>query len=269
VDPKRRQLDDLMCRARDALECAAPLAPAKRDVAACLGGNERREDGIPFWEVETFAADIPCPPPDSDSLPPDRRAPPRGMAALDTQRAMVIDIETGGFAGTPVFLIGVVELGRRPLRVRQWLARDYPEEKAILRRFAAAAEERDHWVTFNGRSFDGPFLQDRCVLHQVPLAAPAVHVDVLHAARRAWRGVVPDFRLRTLEQHMLGRERIGDVPGADIPDLFHHFVRTGNAAPLAPVLEHNRLDLLATVELFGRISTAAAGAFRSGPVMMD
>lgn len=249
-----------MARLERASRPAAPAAPAKRDVAACLGGRERCEDGFRFWEVETNASDFPAAPRKPPLPLPDRSAGRLGKPALDARRAMAIDIETGGFAGTPVFLIGVVELGRRPLRVQQWLARDYPEEQAILRRFAAAAKDRDHWVTFNGRSFDGPFLEDRCVLHRVELTAPSVHVDLLHEARRAWRGILPDFKLRTLAEHVLGRERIGDVPGADIPDLFHHFVRTGNAAPLAPVLEHNRLDLLATVELLGRVLPDVAGA---------
>ena len=56
-------------------------------------------------------------------------------------------------------------------------------------------------------------------------------------------------RLETLEQHVLSRTRVGDVPSCDVPDLFHHFVRTRNAAPLRPVLEHNQLDLVSCAEL--------------------
>jgi uncharacterized protein YprB with RNaseH-like and TPR domain len=167
---------------------------------------------------------------------------------------MVVDIETGGFAGTPVFLIGVVLLDRRPLTVMQLLARDYPEEEAILRKLAEYAATRTTWVTFNGKSFDAPFLQDRAVLHRVPLAPARQHVDVLHAARRRWRDTLPNCKLGTLETHILQRPRVGDVPSADVPLLFHHFVQTGNARPLAGVLEHNRLDLVSSVELLVRLS---------------
>jgi hypothetical protein len=167
---------------------------------------------------------------------------------------MVIDIETGGFAGTPVFLIGLVLLDRWPLVVRQFLARDYPEEDAILRALAELAAQRSTWVTFNGKSFDEPMLRDRATLYRIPLPPPQLHVDLLHAARRAWRGELPDFRLATLEQRILGRQRVGDVPSCDVPDLFHYFIRTGNAAPLRPVLEHNRIDLLSATELLLRLS---------------
>jgi hypothetical protein len=51
-------------------------------------------------------------------------------------------------------------------------------------------------------------------------------------------------RLQTLERTLCGFEREGDVPGFEIPDRYFRYVRTGDARPLAGVLEHNRLDLL-------------------------
>jgi tetratricopeptide (TPR) repeat protein len=45
---------------------------------------------------------------------------------------------------------------------------------------------------------------------------------------------------------------VGDVPGGEIPSRYFEFVRTGDAAPLEPVLEHNRLDLLSLAVLMAR-----------------
>ena len=179
---------------------------------------------------------------------------PGDLVDIDPARTLVLDIETGGFSGTPVFLIGVVALDSRPLCVEQWLARDYPEEEAILRRLADWSTERTTWVTFNGKSFDAPFVLERARIHGVRLTPPAVHIDLLHAARRRWGGELPDCRLTTLESHILGRTRVGDVPGCDVPDLFHHFIRTRNAAPLKPVLEHNQLDLVTSTDLLMRLA---------------
>jgi uncharacterized protein YprB with RNaseH-like and TPR domain len=173
---------------------------------------------------------------------------------VDPAGTLVMDIETGGFSGTPVFLIGVVALDSQPLQVEQWLARDYPEEQAILRRLAQWAGKRRTWVTFNGKSFDAPFVLDRARVHGIDLPPPEAHVDLLHAARRRWGTRLPDCRLETLERCILGRVRVGDVPSCDVPDLFHHFIRTRNAAPLRPVLEHNRIDLVSSAELLVRLS---------------
>lgn len=247
MDALHRQLDDLAA----ALSVAPPPPPpvTTQSLDHTLGGRVLLVGDSACWCVETSLTAVP-----TVAHPPLAGNPPPGLLSdgqdtLDSRRAFLIDVETGGFSGTPVFLIGLIALGPPPLRIEQWLARDYPEERAILARLAEFARDRDQWVSFNGRCFDEPFLRDRCVVHGISLPPPRLHIDLLREARRRWRGRVPDFRLRTLEQHILGRQRIGDVPAADVPDLFHHFMRTGNAAPLRPVLEHNRLDLIACLEL--------------------
>lgn len=201
-----------------------------------LGGCEQRGPGWACWCVMT--------PVESSGI---------DAAALHRLGStLVLDLETGGLAGTPVFLIGAIVLdGEGALRVQQWMARDYAEEASILRALAERATRAATWVTFNGKTFDVPFLLDRALVHRVPLPAPTEHVDLLPRARRRWGKRFSDCRLTTLERGVLGRTRLGDVPGRDVPDLFHHFIRTGNARPLRAVLEHNRQDLLACLELLG------------------
>src|SRR5262249_9868691 len=85
------------------------------------------------------------------------------------------------------------------------------------------------------------------------------HIDVLHPARQFWKR--DDCSLAALEQHLIGHRRRGDVPGIEIPARYFQFVRTGDAAPLAPVLHHNRLDLLSLAALTARLLDLA----RCGP----
>ncbi len=227
--------------------------PPLKDI---IGGRPAR-GAARCWIIETPFESI-CPTHSlraGDFAGPRIYTPPRGeRITIDLPHACLLDIETGGLAGTPVFLIGAVALDRWPPVTMQWLARDYPEERAILQRFATWVRRRHCWVTFNGKSFDAPFLHDRCVVSNVRLPAARAHLDLLHAARRHWRERLPNFRLETLEQQVLDRRRIGDVPGRDVPDLFHHYCKTGNAAPLRPVLEHNQIDLISCVELLVRMT---------------
>jgi tetratricopeptide (TPR) repeat protein len=60
--------------------------------------------------------------------------------------------------------------------------------------------------------------------------------------------------LGVLEDAILGFGRTGDVPGAEIPSRYFHYVRTGDIRPLVPVLEHNRLDLVSLAALAGVIA---------------
>jgi len=251
-----RELDEL--RRFAGCPASRPVAPPPgRTLAQVVGGRELRCGDGACWELVTPLEQVPqAQRIDGGALaaPLECETAPGRFVALDPSRALLLDVETGGFAGTPVFLIGVVALGRAPLCVEQWLARDYPEERALLRRLGEYVRCRPTWVTFNGKAFDAPFVLERATVHGVELCPPQQHVDLLHVARRRWRGVLRDFRLETLERHVLGQVRVGDVAGCEIPDLFHHFIRTGNAGPLKPVLEHNRLDLLASLGLLLRLA---------------
>lgn len=258
MESLRRRLDDLD-RAKRRPPSPRPAAPsaAARSLSAIVGGREARSHKKKYWRLNVPFSRV-CHP---RRLPADPFAQPLCCEVrrdepitLDPARTLVMDIETGGFSGAPVFLIGVVALDRWPPAVEQWLARDYPEEEAILQRFAAWARRRHTWVTFNGKSFDAPFVLDRATVYGIDIPPPRFHLDLLHAARRRWRNELPNCRLETIEREILGRTRVGDVPSCDVPDLFHHFIRTRNAAPLKPVLEHNQLDLVSSTELLLRVA---------------
>jgi uncharacterized protein YprB with RNaseH-like and TPR domain len=249
----RERLDQLKAtNARAAIAIRARRLHQPARLVDVVGGSELTLDRHACWRIDTPFKRV-CP-----THAAGGRALPRALAqltsgsagvTLDPRHTVLLDIETGGFAGHPVFLIGIVLLDRRPLRVIQWLARDYPEEESILRALARELCGRDTWITFNGKSFDEPFLRDRAVLHGVPLGPAQHHLDLLHAARRRWKATLPDCRLTTLERHVLKRPRFGDVPSSDVPALFRFFIETGNAGPIRPVLEHNQLDLVSCTEL--------------------
>jgi uncharacterized protein YprB with RNaseH-like and TPR domain len=56
-----------------------------------------------------------------------------------------------------------------------------------------------------------------------------------------------------LEALICGRLRDSDIPGDQIPDAYHEFVRTGNAAEMAEVIHHNLLDLVTMADLLVRL----------------
>jgi uncharacterized protein YprB with RNaseH-like and TPR domain len=247
-----RRLDDLK-NAGNRFPSPTPPPSIARSLNDVVGGRQATCAGIPFWQL-TVPFERICATPPRLSRAIECEIAREEFTSLAPDTTLVMDIETGGFSGTPVFLIGVVALDSHPLRVEQWLARDYPEEQAILHCLARWARQRPAWVTFNGKSFDVPFVLDRATVHGIDLPPPQIHVDLLHVARRRWRGELNDCRLETLERQILNRTRVGDVPSCDVPDLFHHFIRTGNAAPLRSVLEHNQIDLVSSTELLLRLA---------------
>ena len=165
-----------------------------------------------------------------------------------------LDLETCGLADDPIFLAGILQPLGNGLRLRRLFARDPSGEEALLARTAETLGPGAIWVTFNGRSFDGPRLRRRSARLGLEFPAPAEHRDLLLAVRRRWRGELPDCRLQTVERRLLGIERDRrDVPGREVPERYRDWVRTGDPRWITPVLEHNRRDVAAMAVLHRRL----------------
>ena len=170
-----------------------------------------------------------------------------------------LDIETAGLCGAPLFLAGVLGVEDGRFVMRQFLARDYAEERRVIGALSERLERCPAVVTFNGKSFDVPFVLDRAAANRVAFRGPRYHLDVLHCSRRRWGDRLPNCQLQTLEYYLAGRRRAGDIPGALIPEAYHEFVRTGDARRMKTIVHHNALDLVTMVELVVRVLTNDLG----------
>jgi uncharacterized protein YprB with RNaseH-like and TPR domain len=166
---------------------------------------------------------------------------------------LFLDIETCGLASAPLFLIGTMECRNGQLLVRQHFARDYSEEPAVISLFLQEASGKQMLVSFNGVTFDLRYIRERAAANGVRYRVPQPHFDLLPESRRVWGRRLPDCRLQTLEALICGRLRDSDIPGDQIPDAYHEFVRTGNAAEMAEVIHHNLLDLVTMADLLVRL----------------
>jgi len=212
------------------------------------------------------------------------RSEARALVASFPDRALFLDLETCGLAGAALFLAGCLRRIDGRLTVELLFARTYAEEKAVLVSLWERVRAQDVLVTFNGKSFDWPMVQDRSTRYLLgrvagagpaggerhfqdgptrdgdrtsfpaDTAGPTVHVDILHHARRRWRGRLPNCKLQTLERYICGRRREGDIPGVQIPAAYQRFVQTGDPREMESVLFHNALDLVTLLDLSIRLA---------------
>jgi uncharacterized protein YprB with RNaseH-like and TPR domain len=171
------------------------------------------------------------------------------FATLGAGSSVFFDLETCGLSNAPVFLAGTMHWNGSDYVVRQYFARHYGEEAALVDEVARFLSGFETVISYNGKSYDVPFMSDRASLHHVPFARPLRHVDLVHHARRRWNGILPNCRLITLEAHVCGRYRSGDIPSAEVPGLYHDYVRNGGAHRLIPVFHHNLLDVTTMDEI--------------------
>lgn len=174
------------------------------------------------------------------------------------------DIETTGLsggAGTVAFLVGCGWFEDDAFRVRQWLMLGPSGERPLLEALGRTMDEASLLVTFNGRTFDVPFMETRWAFHRQSTPTEGLpHFDMLPPARRLWRRREDDSScsLTALERSVLGFHRVNDVPGFEIPVRYFQFLRTGDPALIEGVLEHNRLDLLSLAAVTGQALQLAA-----------
>ncbi len=193
---------------------------------------------------------------------------------IDPDDSVWVDIETCGLGNEPIFLVGVLTTsaasgtsGAR-IELQQFFAPDPSAEPEMLRASIAALEaHRRRWVSFNGRSFDVPRLRRRAHLHSIAFPECDDHVDLLLAVRRRWKKDLPNCRLSTVEERLLGLRRLpGDVPGREVPERYWDFVHGGERRWVDPVIEHNRRDIAALLVLDGTVldGTGFRGAVSDG-----
>ncbi len=176
---------------------------------------------------------------------------------FDIRRVLFLDTETTGFmgAGTVAFLIGIGWLDEDGFTVRQYLMRDYPEEKFQLERLKEDLGRFDVICTFNGRSFDVPLLRDRFLMNRMRAdCLDKPHIDLLHIARRVWKLRLKKCNLGHLEEAVLGIAREGDIPGAEVPQRYFSYLKTGQFDLLRDVITHNAQDIASLCVLLGRMA---------------
>jgi uncharacterized protein len=206
-------------------------------LAHALGGEVIASAGGPVVVVETVLRlpagldrlrDLP--------VPVDPAAP---MVCLDTETTGL-----GTAAGTVPFLVGTGGWEGDRFRVRQLLMPDHPSERALLGMVAEVLTPEITLVTYNGRTFDWPLLVARYRMHGQAAPRVRAHLDLLTVARQVWKHRLTDARLSSVEEGVAGVTRADDLPGADIPERYFSWLRSGRPDLLVDVVRHNRQDIV-------------------------
>ncbi len=254
--PRNADLERLLARV-EAMRLrnrnAAPTKPV--DLPALLGGDESSpglavvERRHPFWQ------------PFGRLTLGQWLAKAQGTIGetLGTEpgRLLFIDTETSGLAGgtgTIAWMIGIARIEEKTVLTRQYVVGGFAAEAAMLDALRHEIAPDTTLVSFNGRSFDLPLLATRLRLNRRERLPPAYHLDLIHPLRRRFRDALPDCRLQTLEDHVLGRPRDDDLPGSAAPAVWTSLLAGRTDARLEGIARHNRIDLLAMCALLHAVS---------------
>ncbi len=171
--------------------------------------------------------------------------PPESIAFLDIETTSL-----SGGSGTYAFLVGIGRFQAGQFVVRQFFMNDYSEEPALLAAIEDELSSASALASYNGRGFDEPILRTRWRMNRREPNFPALHLDLLHPARRLWKRRLPDCRLATIERDIFRMMRFSDVESAAIPQIYFDYVRGVRRERMIPVLDHHAQDIFTLGALF-------------------
>ncbi|KZX17542.1 DNA polymerase family B, exonuclease domain [Methanobrevibacter cuticularis] len=173
--------------------------------------------------------------------------------SVEEENFKFMDIETLGLSNVPIILMGLAEIKGKYIESTQYLLRDKIEEPALLEGFNSHLDEDSVFVTYNGASFDIPFIKNRFNYYRMDYSHNLINYDLLYFARRLWKNQVPDCKLTTIESHLFDINRVDDVPGSQIPKYYETYLKKNNIGPLVPIIEHNRMDIVSLASFLMRM----------------
>ncbi|MGN0417913.1 ribonuclease H-like domain-containing protein [Anaerostipes faecalis] len=168
---------------------------------------------------------------------------------FNEKKYLFFDIETTGLSPdvSAITLIGCCHFDGTIL---QWFNEDGFSQKEILKDFLDYIVSYDTLISYNGTTFDLPFLESK--IREYHLDNPLDHMEHidLYQVLSPFRHLFPmkRFRQKDLENY-LGIIRKDNLTGKKIIKTYQVFLETGNTELKELLLLHNREDLTGLVSV--------------------
>jgi len=187
---------------------------------------------------------------------------------IPLNKIVMFDLETTGLAGgtgTYPFLLGFGVFTGEGIEIRQYFLPDYGRESIPYSEMLNCFSGKEVLVSFNGKSFDFPLLNNRFILNRIrnPFLT-FQHLDLLHPARRIWKSLLESCSLNNIENQIFQFSRWNDISGYMIPQVYFDFVRSGNLQEILRVITHNQQDIITMGRLLLHFNWLEHGADHHG-----
>ena len=163
----------------------------------------------------------------------------------------VFDIETTGLssAGCRVILTGMLTYTDKGVRITQFLAENHYEESKVLDATMDFMEKEGigYLITFNGQSFDVPFMNDRLAANFSDRSLCLYDFDLYRFLRQATdlKTRIGSLSQKSVENYYGILDDRGDtITGRESVIMFDQYALSGNSTLEKIILTHNREDVL-------------------------
>jgi Predicted exonuclease len=166
----------------------------------------------------------------------------------------VCDIETTGLsrAKCACILIGILLPEDGHASFVQYFAETPEEEEDVLMAAASDLQDLDMVVTYNGRSFDMPFIRSRLQYYGEELLPEPYDLDLYAVIKKysPLKQFMPNLRQKTVEDFLgLWADRTDEINGGDSVSLYFEYVTFPDPELKRQILLHNSDDVLQLYKL--------------------
>lgn len=175
----------------------------------------------------------------------------RSLCGYDNKDVLFYDIETTGFhrTRTRLYMIGYIYFENNKWYVEQHFADEFQDEKPLLKAFIELTKAKNLLISFNGDSFDLPYLKAKLERYCIRTSINIQSVD-LYKVVRSYKDLLnlPNYKLKTIEK-LVGIYREDPFTGGDLIEQYHIYMENKDHRLEYNLLLHNKEDMIALLNL--------------------
>lgn len=180
----------------------------------------------------------------------------------------IFDIETTGLSaqrGNKIILTACLIPNSKGVTITQFLAENpYEEDRVIMATMDFLKDESiDYLITYNGASFDIPFMKQRLATKNLPYVLNMYEFDLYNFIRSntGLKSQIGSLSQKNVEQHFgISSNRKDVISGRESVKLFAEYAINQDSVIEKIILTHNREDILQLCHLFNIIGRNNFGA---------
>ena len=180
----------------------------------------------------------------------------------------IFDIETTGLSahrGNKIILTACLIPDSKGVTITQFLAENpYEEDRVIMATMNFLKDESvDYLITYNGASFDIPFMKQRLATKNLPYVLNMYEFDLYNFIRSntGLKSQIGSLSQKNVERHFgISSNRKDVISGREIVKLFAEYAINQESLREKIILTHNREDVLQLCHLFNIIGRNNFGA---------
>lgn len=180
----------------------------------------------------------------------------------------IFDIETTGLSaqrGNKIILTACLIPDSKGVTITQFLAENpYEEDRVIMATMNFLKDESvDYLITYNGASFDIPFIKQRLATKNLPYVLNMYEFDLYNFIRSntILKSQIGSLSQKNVERHFgISSNRKDVISGRESVKLFAEYAINQDSVIEKIILTHNREDVLQLCHLFNIIGRNNFGA---------